>query len=652
MNNNSILEKISCKYISERIFEYIKDENYKYKFFLHSKKLQKKFELELIDFKERYIIKSKFNTENYLCCYTLFNVDSKYFDKNRITKKLQETLNKLNIDINIIHEYLLNDLKKIVKKLSDKEKENKLVKYYYFNKQISIFSPFFEFLVQSEYIDILTIPISVKLIEKYNLKNDYIEAFEYMNRLNLKKYPAIIFDYKSANDINYLKDFKIKFNKIRRLTLTHEYNVYIDNYDSLYKTLFSFNNLEKNLINLNLYVGFLKKDNIDPISFKNINSFYSLDVLELKGFKFKTTFVLKLKNLKKLVLKNCENLKFEENSCLNLKILYLLDCIILYPKTLLKFPELEECVLQNAMINNKQKYIGIIDFSSMEKIKHLTAETGDFINIKNTNLEGVTLYSYNVSGEDEKTMLEKILSIKTLKDVNIEIKEIGENEILTIRGENTSVVNLNIKWTNNVHDCILNNLQDKFPFASNISLFTPYKRKDTFLEIQENPKCKINKFSLKIGGNRNIIFNCQSFQNLISVDFCVSCDIINCINSFPLFNDECKVIFKSLTNFKYTNYSNEMNIKFFENIYNNIDCLPILKSLDFHGITKDITEEFYKNMIEKILKLRLDYIYFVIKKNSNDSNEKYKEHEIREMFPHLNYINLDKVNIEKFKKKN
>ena len=90
--------------------------------------------------------------------------------------------------------------------------------------------------------------------------------------------------------------------------------------------------------------------------------------------------------MKKLVLKNCENLKFEENSCLNMKILYLLDCIILYPKALLKFPELEECILQNVMINIKQKYNGIIDFSSMETIKHLTVETGDFININYANL--------------------------------------------------------------------------------------------------------------------------------------------------------------------------------------------------------------------------------------------------------------------------
>ena len=647
MEFNSKIEKIKSKYIHLKIFEFIKDENFKFKLYLYSKLFQKKLELGMIDFKERYVNQTKINFDNYLCCFSLFNLDQKNFDKNLMNKKLKEDLQKFNLNIELIHEYLLNDLKKIVDKLKEKEKENKLVKYHYFMKQISIFSPFFDFLSKSEYFDILTIPITVKTIEKFNLKNDYILAFEKMNKLNIKKYPSIILDYKKTDDINYLREFKIRFGKIKRLTLTHEYNVNIENYDLLFKTLFSFNNLEKNLEHLNLYVGFIKKDRIDPNSLKNLNSFFSLEVLELKGFKFKTTFILKLRNLKKLVLKNCENLTFAENSFLKLQILYLLDCSIENPKSLLKFPELEVCLLQNVS-NNKRKYNYIIDFSSLEKVKNLTAETGDFINIKNNTLENVTLYSYNVSCEDEKIMLEKLISIKTLKDVNIELKEIGENEILNIQGENTSVVNLYIKWLNNIHDCLVSNLQDKFPFSTSINLFTPYKRTQTYIEIEENKKCKINKFSLKIGGNKNIRFYCQSFENLVSIDFYVSSDIINIIDVFPLFNDECKVIFKSLTYFKFTNYSNEININFYKNIYNNIECMPILKSFDFHGINKDITEEFYKDFIEKILMLKLDYIFFAIKKNPNDSNEKYKDEDLKEMFPNINYIKFEKVNIKKY----
>ena len=46
----------------------------------------------------------------------------------------------------------------------------------------------------------MALPISVKIIEKLNLKNNYIETFEQMNKLNLK-YPIISFNYKNSNDI-------------------------------------------------------------------------------------------------------------------------------------------------------------------------------------------------------------------------------------------------------------------------------------------------------------------------------------------------------------------------------------------------------------------------------------------------------------------
>ena len=647
MKNEPLIEKINSKYIRQKIFVFIKDQNFKYKFFKYSKIYQKQFELEIIDFKEKYIIQTKINIGSYILCINLFNKDPKNFDKNLLNTQLQEDLLKNNLNIDIIHEYLINEYKKYAKKINDIINEKQLAKYSYFKKEISIFSPFFDFLINTEYFELFTIPISVKLIEKFNLKNDYIAAFEKMNKLNVKQYPTISFDYKDVNDINYLKEFEIQFNKVKRLIMSHDYGIFIDNYDYFFKTLFSFNNLEKNLTYLSLYVG-IKKDRIDPNALTNLNNFCSLEVLELKGFKFKKTFTMKLKNLKVLNLKGCENLTFEENSCLNLKILYLLDCLIEKPKSLLKFPELEDCLLQKDL-RLKQKYNLIIDFKSLQKVKNLTAETGDFIAIENELLENLTLYSYKTSEEIEKIMLEKLISIKTLKNINFEIKEIGDYQISNIQGENTSVVNVNIKWSNSYHDCIIHNLQKKFPFASSFELLTQYKKVQTYLEIQENPKCKINKLVLKIGGNKNILLYCQSFENLIYVDFFADGEIINIIDAFPLFNDKCKVIFKSLIYFKFSNYSNEININFFKNLYNNIDCMPNIKSFDFHGITKDITEDFYKNFIKKILILNLDYICFTIKRKSNDhSTGKYTEEEIKEMFPDLNYIKFDKINITKF----
>ena len=126
MEFNSKIEKIKSKYIHLKIFEFIKDENFKFKLYLYSKLFQKKLELGMIDFKERYVNQTKINFDNYLCCFSLFNLDQKNFDKNLMNKKLKEDLQKFNLNIELIHEYLLNDLKKIVDKLKEKEKENKL----------------------------------------------------------------------------------------------------------------------------------------------------------------------------------------------------------------------------------------------------------------------------------------------------------------------------------------------------------------------------------------------------------------------------------------------------------------------------------------------------------------------------------------------
>ena len=511
---------------------------------------------------------------------------------------------------------------------------------------LSIYSPLFDFISKSEYFEDLTIPISVKIIERYNLKNNYIETFEKLNKLNMK-YPSIDYSYQKSNDINYLKDLKIRFGKIKRLNCNHEFNIYIDNYDYFFKTLLSFNNIEKNLLCLNLVVGFIKYDKIDPNSIKNLNSLTSLEILELKGFKFKSVFILKLKNLKNLNLKNCDNFAFDEKSCQKLKYLYLQDCAIVETGKLVKLPELEECFIQSSM-SLKRRYNSIIDFASLEKLRILTAETCDFTKIENTQLEKVILYSYNVSDEIEKIMFEKIFSISTLRDLSIEIKALGDDDISEISGENCSLSILNIKWYNQFCDCNIINIQNKFPNASYISLFTPYKKKNTTLEIKENPKCKIDKFSLNIGGNKDISFYCMSYDKLILINFYVSCEIINILKSFPLFNDKCQVKFSSLTHFKYTNYSIGVSMDFLDNLYNNFEMLPSLRYFEFNCIANDIDEKFYHKFIRLILPLNLSYVNFAIRKNSSEPNDLYSEDDLKELFPDLNYVRLDKVNIRKF----
>ena len=657
----SLFFKIKSKYIQESIFNYIKNENFKYKLFLYSKKAQKKFELEFIDFKERYVIQSKITYDNYLGCYSLFNVEPKYFNKKNIEKRLHEELTKYNIDIETFQECILRYFKKLSKNNKDKEENEKNDKKdkkndkddtnykndKKLNKQmISIYSPFFDFISKSEYFEELTIPISVKHLERYNLKNDYIATFEKLNKINMK-YPSIEFSYQKSSDVNYLKDLKIRFAKVKRLKVNHEFSIYIDNYDYFFKTLLSFNNIEKNLLYLNLAVGFIKFDKIDPNSLKNLNSLTSLEILELKGFKFKATFLFKLKNIKNLNLKNCENFAFDGNSCQKLKQLYLQDCAIVETGTLIKLPELEECLIQSSM-SLKRRYNSIIDFASLKNLKILTAETCDFTKIEDTKLEKLILYSYNVSDEIEKIMFEKIFFITTLKDLTMEIKALGDDDISKIAGNNFSLLTLNIKWNNQFCDCNITNLQNKFPNLSYISLFTPYKKKETILEIEQNKDSKIDKFSLNIGGSKDISFFCMPYDKLILVNFYVSSEITNILKSFPLFNSKCEVKFNSLTHFKYTNYSIGVSLDFLINLYNNFAMLPSLRYFEINCIAEEIDKEFYHKFIRLILPLNLSYVNFVIRKSRDEPNDLYTEDEIKELFPDLDYVRLDKIKIRKF----
>ena len=68
-------------------------------------------------------------------------------------------------------------------------------------------------------------------------------------------------------------------------------------------------------------------------------------------------------------------------------------------------------------------------------------------------------------------------------------------------------------------------------------------------------------------------------------------------NNFPIFNDNCKIIFKSLKSFCFTSegcYRFDFNI--LNNIYNNMDFMPNLKSMTLKCKHKDIT----KNNINEI----------------------------------------------------
>ena len=116
------------------------------------------------------------------------------------------------------------------------------------------------------------------------------------------------------------------------------------------------------------------------------------------------------------------------------------------------------------------------------------------------------------------------------------------------------------------------------------------------MEIKENPKCKTNQIQLRGGENRKIKLSIQSYESLKEIKFDFDNEIINIKESFPIFNDNSSIIFKSLTHFHFISYDYKgINYSILNNIYNNIDNMPNLKEFELNCYSKDIDECFYKN---------------------------------------------------------
>ena len=525
---------------------------------------------------------------------------------------------------------------------------NKLIET---DESIEIYSPFFETLSKMEFFEYLfTINISTYIIDKFDLKEDYISTFEKLNQ-SKSKYNSLTIYYEDSYDILYLKDFKINFNQIKRIIfIPNSYHVTGD-YKYFLNTFFSFfSRIEKNLTNLKLK---WVENEMEPRAIQNLNNFKSLELLNLTGFKFTKTFVLKLSNLKKLTLDSCENIDFEENIFSNIIKLNLYHCSINKPKSLLAIPNLEECELTYYDGESEQKYYSIFDISSFKKLKKFVGDPCDFIYLEENNLEYVKLISYTeVSSEDRTKVLKKLVSLKNLKELILEFGPIVDSEILWIIGKNYSVEKMKINWVKQNNDLIIYNLQDKFGKLSNIEMTSPEYENNhkIILKIIENRNCRINKFYLEAGMYHNIEFYCQPFEILIEIKLTLNGKVINIKDALPIFNKECKVIFRALNVFELRTLSDhEVLLYAIENLCNNLTCMPNLSKLLIDcSIQENIDKEFYANFIKKCLELKLKNLYFSIKKTADESKIiPYSKEELEKIYPNLNYSKYKEIFIRK-----
>ena len=651
-SNNSVLEKVFSKNLLNNIFDYIRDPNYKHKLFSYSKLLQKKADLRMADYEERYIEKFGINLTDYL-----FSENNKFvrkFDKDILNSNLQNDLSKNKLE-KIAIEKIMVDIYN--QRYEDKYKNNsdggdksgnKLVET---EEPIEIYSPFFDTLSKMDFFEYLfTINISTYIIDKFDLKEDYISTFEKLNQ-SKSKYNSLTIYYEDSYDILYLKDFKINFNQIKRIIfIPNSYHVTGD-YKYFLNTFFSFfSRIENNLTNLKLK---WVENEMEPRTVQNLNNFKSLELLNLTGFKFTKTFVLKLSNLKKLTLDSCENIDFEENIFSNLIKLNLYNCSINKPKSLLAVPNLEECELTYYDGESEQKYYSIFDISSFKKMKKFIGDPCDFIYLEENNLEFVKLISYTeVSSEDRVKVLKKLVSLKNLKELIIEFGPIVDSEILWIIGKNYSVEKMKINWVKQNNDLIIYNLQDKFGKLSNIEMTSPKYENNhkIILNITENKNCRINKLFLEAGMYHNIQFYCEPFESLIEIKLTLNGKVINIKDALPIFNKDCKVIFRALNVFELRTISDHVVLLYaMENLCNNLINMPNLTKLVIDcSIQENIDKEFYFNFIKKCLELKLKRLYFSIKKTADESKiVPYSREELQEIYPNINYFKYKEIFIRK-----
>ena len=657
MEEKNFLGKIKSKYIFKTIFNYIKGDIIKLKLFKYSKSFQNELDLNLFCYQKKFFEIIGLNIFKYLSIYD--KKKEKYpedFDKDYLNTKLEKDLKYINIDIKIIKEYVVKCFENYnfnnrdnYDNYEDDEDDNNNEIY------IDIYSPFFEILSKIKNFEkIFIIPISSILIEKYNLKNDYISIFNNLNSLNIN-YPFLEFYLKEEKDINYFIDFKINFNLIKKLKIDNRDKSRIisdQNYGNFFKNLFMFKDIENNLVKLDIII-IRKNEGIDPNIIECINNFKVLKYLSLDGFKFKkdtkkTFFTLKLNNLNELSIYNCKKIILVQETCTNLIKLNLDDNSIIIPDLLLKFPNLEEIDLN---INLYNQYKKIIDFTSLKKLKKFIGNIDNFLMLKNTLLEDVNIQGIDIENQIQVKMIEKILSIKTLKKAKFELGNMNNLDILKINGNNNSIKELKIYYTYDNRykkgvDFDINDLLCKFPNITSLSLYADSKSKLTNLEIKQNSKCKINKIILVKPLINNLKLCFESFDNLKEINIDMYNKIKNLKNSFPIFNEKCK-IFNSLINFSFE-YDKKVNLDIIYNLYNNIENMPNLKKFKFICKSKDITENFYIKFIQKILKLKLNFIEISIVKNEDEENDiEYSFDEIKTLFPEINYFKFENYHIYK-----
>jgi hypothetical protein len=244
----------------------------------------------------------------------------------------------------------------------------------------------------------------------------------------------------------------------------------------------------------------------------------------------------------------------------------------------------------------------------MNNLKILKAEACDFLSLdSNVFLQNLYIISNdNNNIETEKKVIEKIISMKSLKEVNLFLQKFDYNDISDIEGTNNSITMINIVSKDHPKYDLFN-LQQKFPNLSDIQLKASYNENNkNDIEIIENENFKINKLEINCH-NANIKLFCQPFQNLETINIIIYGEMDNITERFPFFNDNCNILFDSLNYFQFT-YSKYIKLDILYNLCNNLDNMKNLKNLILDLKCKEVDKKYYDYLNKKLSTLNLNYI--------------------------------------------
>ena len=652
--DKSILTNLKSIYIFDKIFSYIKDNNFKLKLLKYSKALKENFNIKKNEYINKYLdycINEK--DKNILFLSTLNDCDCKNFTEYK--KTLQKYTIKYNIKQNALEEYFINLIEKGIKKEASDE------------IKINIYSPFLNHFINN-YLEHLCFSININKIHNHSLNNDVSNIFKKMNESNInykslyiyldkddeeeKNFFKKIFS-KSLNFIKFFNSLNINYDKIEKLTCDYFSPPKKYKSTSFYNSLLSSFQNKIKLIYLNLTIGGIC-NNIDII-----NEFKSLKYLYLKGFLFSQNLVINLQNLEEMSLIDCKGIKiiFDEMN-INIKFLEIVRSSIKSNGKSIDLPNLETIILDE----NEIKLTNMIDFSSFKKIEKFC---GSYDYLKNMNLTFLKYLELNeiqfnkVEKKEFTSVFKRIITLENLKEIKLKINSISSDCFYDIEGQNTSVTSLKIYFKDAINVDILNILLRLFPNITDIdidSTSNQYYNMEKLEDIKMDKNLKIVKMNFNFDYLSFFKFKSLSFENLIELKLqfnLISPDELD-INEFIfIFDSDNPFIFNSLKilsliEFNYISGYKEKDIeKFLLKIFDK--KFPNLEDLTLNCMR--IYEKYYYNLLynsfflKHLKKLNLNLIFPY-------SNDKYSLKELKENFPNINFDKYESVSIGKIGENN